>query len=175
MTTHQTKNINIISTKDSFHCSALRTVIFGCNAGLAAGAIVLVPVLILQLVRGVGVVPEMQLAASSLLGMSAYAGATGFILGTFLHFFVSVVPSVAYALVVRKLPSVNRWAWISGPILGVIVFFIMGLLVLPLTAFTTPVSVTPMPFVPALLIHMFGLGLPISLLIQRVWKSKRAL
>jgi uncharacterized membrane protein YagU involved in acid resistance len=134
---------------------------------MAAGIIVLVPVLILQVARGVGIVPEMQLAASSLMGMAAYAGATGLILGILLHFFVSIVPAVAYGLVAWRLPAVNRWAWIGGPVLGLIVFFFMGFVVLPLSAFATPASVTPMPFLPALLIHMFGLGLPIALIVQR--------
>jgi uncharacterized membrane protein YagU involved in acid resistance len=144
-------------------------VIVGLTAGVAVGLIVLVPVLILQAARGVAIVPEMQLAASSLMGISAYAGAAGLILGTLLHFFVSIVPAVAYALVAWRVPTVNRWAWIAGPALGIIVFFFMGFVVLPLSAFTTPASVTPMPFLPALLIHMFGLGLPIALFIQRGW------
>lgn len=146
-----------------------RAVSVGFSAGLTAGVIVLVPVLILQLSRGVGIVPEMQLAASSLMGMAAYAGATGFVLGTLLHFFVSVVPAVAYALVVWQVPVLNRWAWIGGPVLGIILFFFMGFVVLPLSAFTTPASVTLMPFVPALLIHMFGLGLPIAWVVRRGW------
>jgi hypothetical protein len=139
----------------------------GLTAGVAAGLIVLVPVLILQLARGIGVVPEMQLAASSLMGMAAYAGAAGLILGTLLHFFVSIVPALTYGLLASRLPVVNRLAWISGPVLGLIVFFFMGVVVLPHCAFTTPASVSPMPYVPALLIHMFALGLPISLIIRR--------
>lgn len=138
----------------------------GLTAGLADGVIVLVPVLILQGVRGVGVIPEMQLAASSVIGMAAYAGAFGFILGTVLHFFVATVPALAYALIAWRLPAVNRWAWFGGPVLGVLVFFFMGFVVLPLSAFTTPPTVTPMPFLAALLIHMFGLGLPIALIIR---------
>jgi hypothetical protein len=139
----------------------------GLAAGAATGLIVLVPVLILQLARGIGVVPEMQLAASSLMGMAAYAGATGLILGTLLHFFVSIVPALAYSLVASRLPVVHRLAWIAGPVLGLIVFFFMGMVVLPHSAFATPASVSPMPYVPALLIHMFALGLPIALIVRR--------
>ncbi|WP_286202825.1 hypothetical protein [Rhizobium lusitanum] len=141
----------------------------GLIAGLAAGVIVLVPVLILQTARDVRVVPEMQLAASSLMGMAAYSSAAGLILGTLLHFFVSIIPAVLYALVAWQVPTVNRWAWIGGPVLGIIVFFFMGFVVLPLSDFTTPASVTPMPFLPALLTHMFGLGLPIALIVRRGW------
>jgi hypothetical protein len=146
-----------------------RAIAIGFTAGAAAGIIVLVPVLILQLTRGIGVVPEMQLAASSVIGVAAYKGTAGLILGTLLHFFVAVVPAVAYALVAWRVPAVNRWAWIGGPVLGIIVFFFMGFVVLPRSAFTTPPSVTPMPFLPALLVHMFGLGLPIALIVQRRW------
>jgi uncharacterized membrane protein YagU involved in acid resistance len=145
----------------------LSAITTGLSAGLIAGVIVLIPVLILQTVRGVAVVPEMQLAASSLMGMAAYAGTTGLMLGIVLHFFVSIVPAVAYAIVAWKVPTINRWAWIGGPALGIIVFFFMGLVVLPFSAFTTPASVSPMPFLPALLIHMFALGLPIALIIRR--------
>jgi hypothetical protein len=143
------------------------TLTLGATAGIATGVIVLVPVLVLQLARGVGIIPEMQLAASSLMGMAAYAGAAGLILGTLLHFFVSIVPAIAYGLVAWRYPAVNRLAWIAGPMLGLIVFFFMGFIVLPLSAFSTPASVTPMPFIPAVLIHMFGLGLPIALIVRR--------
>jgi len=139
----------------------------GVTAGIVTGFIVLVPVLILQLVRGVGVIPEMQLAASSLMGMAAYAGAGGLIVGTVMHFFVSIMPAIVYALIAARLPVVNRLAWIAGPVLGLVVFFFMGVVILPHTAFTTPAGVSPMPYVPALLIHMFGLGLPIALLVRR--------
>jgi hypothetical protein len=71
-------------------------------------------------------------------------------------------------LIVRRLPELNRWAWLGGPLLGLAVFLVMGFIVLPRTAFITPPSVSPMPPAPALLIHMFGLGLPISLIIRRV-------
>lgn len=145
-----------------------RAVSIGLGAGVAAGFIVLIPVLILQLARGIGVVPEMQLAASSLMGMAAYSGITGLIVGILLHFFVSIVPAILYGLIVWRQPALNRLAWIGGPVLGISVFFFMSRVVLPLSAFTTPASVTPMPYLPALLIHIFGLGLPIALIIQRV-------
>jgi uncharacterized membrane protein YagU involved in acid resistance len=144
-----------------------RAVTIALAAGVAAGFIVLIPVLILQLARGIGVIPEMQLAASSLMGMAAYAGITGLIVGILLHFFVSIVPAIAYGLIAWRQPALNRYAWIGGPVLGISVFFFMSRVVLPLSAFTTPASVTPMPYLPALLIHIFCLGLPIALIIQR--------
>lgn len=116
----------------------------------------------------------MQLAASSIIGMAVYGGIGGLILGIVMHFFVSIVPALAYGLIAWRLPAVNGWAWIAGPVLGIVVFFFMGLVVLPLSVITMPASVTPMPYVPALLIHMFGLGLPIALIIQRGWSRSNA-
>lgn len=147
--------------------SLSRALVVGTAAGAITGVIVLVPVLVLQTARGIGVVPEMQLAASSVIGMQAYAGVPGLILGTLLHFFVSIVPALAYALVAWRAPKANRWAWIAGPVLGILVFFFMGFVVLPHSAFAVPPGITPMPFLAALLIHMFALGLPIALCVQR--------
>lgn len=146
----------------------------GLWAGFISGFVVLVPVLILQLSRGIGVVPEMQLAASSIIGIEAYEGITGFILGTLLHFFVSIVPAVAYALAGFWLPSLHRRKWLTGPLLGLLVFLFMGFVVLPRTNFITPPGVTPMPPFPALVIHMFGLGLPISLVVARIQSRRLA-
>jgi uncharacterized membrane protein YagU involved in acid resistance len=159
------KSSRTIATPNVSLAAAVRA---GIWAGLISGVVVLAPVFTLQLSRGIGVVPEMQLAASSVIGLSAYDGAEGFVLGTLLHFFVSVVPAISYALIVRRLPELNRWAWLGGPLLGLAVFLVMGFIVLPRTAFITPPSVSPMPPASALLIHMFGLGLPISLIIRRV-------
>jgi uncharacterized membrane protein YagU involved in acid resistance len=159
-------------TLKASHVSLAATARAGIWAGLVSGGVVLAPVLTLQLSRGVGVVPEMQLAASSVIGISAYEGTVGFVLGTLLHFFVSIVPAITYALIIRCLPALNRWAWVGGPVLGLLVFLVMGFIVLPRTAFITPPSVTPMPPLPALLIHMFGLGLPISLVIRTVGPVK---
>lgn len=141
---------------------------------MAVGVIVLVPVLLLQLSRGIGIVPEMQLAASSVIGMAAYDGSAGLLLGTILHFFVSIIPAVAYAFVAWRVPAVNRWPWLGGPALGIVVFFFMGLVVLPHSAFATPPTVTAMPFLPALLIHMFAFGLPIALIVRSRWLKLKA-
>jgi hypothetical protein len=167
MNTTDTRPILQATRPAHSHSSFTRALTRGTTAGVAAGFIVLVPVLILQLSRGIGVIPEMQLAASSLIGMTAYAGTSGLIVGALLHFFVSIVPAIVYALVASRLPVVNRLAWLGGPLLGIIIFFFMGFVVLPHSAFITPPSVSPMPLLPALLIHMFGLGLPIALIVRR--------
>ena len=145
-----------------------RAVAIGVTAGAVAAVIVLVPVLILQALRGVGVILEFQLTASSRMGKAAYASTVGpLLLGIVLHVFVSVVSGVAFSLAAWRIPLLNRWAWISGPVLGIGVFFFMGLVVMPLSAIAPPSPTTAMPFLPGLLIHMFGFGLPIALYVRR--------
>jgi uncharacterized membrane protein YagU involved in acid resistance len=161
--THMGMEKGIVATKASWR-QALR---WGVIAGLVAGSGGMIPVWLIQSSRGVGIIPQMQLAASGVIGMAAYDGLGGFFLGIAMHFFVSIVPAIAYAIVAWRLPLVDRLAWISGPLMGLVVFLFMGLVVLPLSAFAMPETMTAMPFVSALLIHMFAFGLPIALVVKR--------
>lgn len=151
------------------HANALRT---GLIAGLVTGAAGLIPVLILQKARGVGVIPEMQLAASSVMGLPAYDGAPGFFIGTALHFLVSVVPAIIFALAVARLPVLNRMPWLAGPAFGFGVFLVMGLIILPHSRFAVPAGVTSMPPLAALLVHLFLFGLPIALIVRHLSKDE---
>ena len=153
------------------HDNALRT---GLIAGLVTGAAGLVPVLILQMARGVGVIPEMQLAASSVMGLAAYNGASGFFIGTALHFLVSVIPAIIYAFAIVRLPVLNRMPWLAGPAFGFGVFLVMGLIILPHSRFAVPAGVTPMPPLAALLVHLFLFGLPIALIVRHLSGSEFA-
>lgn len=165
MTSSSFKEIE--SRSNLVHGSWRQPIRWGCIAGLAAGSIGMIPVWLLQSSRGVGIIPQMQLAASGVIGIAAYDGLGGVLLGIVMHFFVSIVPAIAYAFVAWRLPRIGRLAWVSGPFLGLVVFFFMGLVVLPLSAFTTPENMPAMPFVPALLIHMFAFGLPIALVVRK--------
>ena len=152
-----------VTARASWH-HAIR---WGLIAGLVAGSLGMIPVWLLQSARGVGIVPQMQLAASGVIGMAAYDGLGGFFLGIVMHFLVSIIPAIAYAIVAWRVPLVDRLAWVSGPLMGLVLFLFMGLVVLPLSAFAMPETMSAMPFVPALLIHMFAFGLPIALVVKR--------
>ncbi len=71
-----------------------------------------------------------------MIGMAAYEEIGGLILGIVMHLFVSIVPALAYGLIAWRLSATNRLAWVSGPMLGVLVFFFMGLVVLPHSVIT---------------------------------------
>lgn len=105
----------------------------------------------------------LQTVATGLLGESAYAGGVpAAVLGLASHFALSYGWAAFFVAVASRL----RWlvakpAW-SGPAFGVLVFFVMRLVVLPLSAFPYPVSFSQPGATLDLLSHMFFFGLPIA-------------
>jgi len=106
--------------------------------------------------------------ASGLLGAKAFqGGATTWILGLALHFFIALCAAAVYWLASRKLQFLRINFFVCGLFYGIAVFLVMNLVVLPLSAIPRPVG----PFTVAglyqgLLAHMFLVGLPISVSVR---------
>jgi hypothetical protein len=102
--------------------------------------------------------------AAGLLGKEALTGGTGvWILGLALHFAIALTAAAIYCAAGRKLEFLRSSFVICGLAYGVVIFLVMNLVVLPLSAFPFPIG----PFTvealrSGLLIHMFFIGLPIS-------------
>lgn len=109
----------------------------------------------------------LQSVASGLLGRSAYAGGLPTAaLGLGLHFFIAFVAAAVYFGASVKWPLLVRRAAPCGLVHGIAVFFFMRHVVLPLSAFQPGPFSWPL-FVNGLLIHAFGVGLPIALVARR--------
>jgi uncharacterized membrane protein YagU involved in acid resistance len=110
----------------------------------------------------------LQTVATGLLGESAYEGGTpAAVLGLAAHFGLSFLWAALFVAVAsRWLRLVARPAF-SGPAFGILVFFSMRLVVLPLSAFPYPVSFAQPGATLDLLSHMFFFGLPIALAAAR--------
>ena len=67
-----------------------------------------------------------------------------------------------------RMPALVRHPVVSGIAFGVVVFLVMRLVVLPLSAFPYPVSFKPLATVLDLLSHTFLFGVPIA------WAAGRA-
>lgn len=85
------------------------------------------------------------------------------------HFLIAMVAAIVFNLATRYLPSLVGHYLLSGALYGVIVFLSMNLVVIPLSAmpkrpFTLSGVITQM------LIHIFCVGLPISLAASRIWR-----
>lgn len=119
-----------------------------------------------------GLTPErlLQVVASGLLGKAAFSGGAALAaLGLACHFALSFLWMTLFLLAARRVPALAVRPLVSAVGFGILVFLIMRLVVLPLSAFPSPVTFKPLGTVLDLLSHMFLFGLPI------VWATRKSL
>jgi hypothetical protein len=102
--------------------------------------------------------------ASALLGKAAFSGGPGvWLLGITLHFAIALASAAIYCAAGRKLEFLRSSFVICGLAYGIVIFLVMNLVVLPLSAFPFPIGpFTVSALRSGLLVHMFFIGLPIS-------------
>jgi hypothetical protein len=101
--------------------------------------------------------------AGGVLGPSAMQGGTGvWLLGVFLHFFITCAAAAVYYAASRKLTFLTEHAFICGLFFGIAVYHVMNLIVLPLSALHFSGPFTLRGVIKGLLAHMFLVGLPIA-------------
>ncbi len=116
----------------------------------------------------------LQSVARGALGRSAYDG--GYktaALGLAFHFLIALIAADVYYLASRVLRFMVTQAVISGILYGVGVYLVMNCIVLRVSAFhlkTWPWAYPKSVLIGGLLIHMFGIGLPIALAVR--WGSR---
>ena len=114
-----------------------------------------------------------QVIASGLLGEAAFSGGTAIqALGIVCQFGLSLLWAAIFAVAARQLPGLARRPLLAGIAFGIVVFFCMRLVVLPLSAYPRPVSFKPLATVLDLLSHMFLFGTPIALSISRAERAR---
>jgi uncharacterized membrane protein YagU involved in acid resistance len=118
--------------------------------------------------RGTSPVRILQSVASGALGRSAFeGGARTAALGLVFHFLIATMAAAIYYLASRPLRLLVNYAVICGPLYGVCIYLVMNFVVLPLSAIGSRPAL-PLPvLISGLLIHMFGIGLPIALIVRR--------
>ena len=146
---------------------ALRAILLG---GLIAGILDISYACMFSYIRrGTSPVVILQSVASGALGRSAFeGGAKTAALGLFFHFLIATTAAAVYYLASRRLRFLVNHPCIFGPLYGIGVYLFMNLVVLPLSAIGP--RATPLPLsalIGGLLIHMFGIGLVIALVVRR--------
>jgi len=132
--------------------------------GLVAGVLDLADALIFFNLRGTPPVRLLQFIASGLLGNNAFRrGWAAAALGVVLHFIIAFGAAGAYVGASRFLSALILHALPCGLAYGLMVYFFMNLVVLPLSAVDMRPFAWPV-FINGILIHMLGIGLPIALL-----------
>jgi hypothetical protein len=117
--------------------------------------------------RGIEPLRVWQGVASGLMGERAFGlGWFGGAFGLVLHFLIALIVTTVFVGACQQFPALQQFYWISGPLYGVIVFLVMNLIVVPLSA--RPKRPAPVLVLAVqILIHMFFVGLPIAMAANR--------
>ena len=139
--------------------------------GLVVGTLDILSAFIIVLSRGSTIPRLLQFIASGLLGPQAFqGGAATAVLGLALHFFIAFALVVVFYAARSRFGILRDYAVSSGIIYGLIVYGVMNLIVLPLSAAKPRHSVSGDLIQVG--IHMFVIGLPTSLLLRRLSGAK---
>ena len=134
--------------------------------GLVAGTLDICSAFIHAATRGASPTRVLQFVASGLLGRRSFEGGpTTAALGLGLHFVIAFGATTVFYLASRRLPILHSRPIISGLVFGIGVWLFMNLIVVPLSAAIPRHS--PSSDLIQLGIHMFVIGLTISLLVRR--------
>jgi len=144
-----------------------RAVLWG---GLTAGTLDITAAFINSGLRGRNPMWVLQSIAAGLLGVDSFKGGPRTAaLGGALHFLIAFVACAVYFVASRKLEFLTQRFIVFGLLYGVVVYAFMYLVVLRL-AFQNRIAYTTAAVITGLLIHMFCVGLPISIVIHRFSK-----
>lgn len=157
---------NIITTGGQ--SMPVRAILIG---GLTAGALDLGFAFSFWALKGVAPVAVLRGIATGLLGPAARTGAAPVFLGLISHFMLSLLFAAAFVLIVSRVASLGRQSpWLTGPLYGIAVYFLMNRVVLPLSNFAVPADGMRLS-IPDIAAHMFLFGLPIALAAHRWVRS----
>ena len=130
---------------------------------LAVGLLDIIDAFVFFGLRDVAPAVILQAIASGVLGQAAYeGGAATAALGALLHFLIASIIVATYFLASRWIPALRDRPLLFGPLYGVIVYAVMSLAVIPLSAAVTGPR-TMASVINGVLIHAFGVGLPAAL------------
>jgi uncharacterized membrane protein YagU involved in acid resistance len=151
--------------------SRLRAVFIG---GAIAGALDILFAITWAAVNGRTPAWLLQTIATGLLGKTAYeSGLPAVIIGLAAHFALSFIWAAFFVAAAARLPRLLARPAFTGPAFGILVFFTMRLVVLPLSAFPYPASFSQPGATLDLLSHMFFFGLPIALAAAQADSTER--
>lgn len=133
------------------------------TGGTIAGALDMLFAISFAGYNGMAPARLLQTVASGALGNAAFSGgASAAAIGLACHFALSYAWAGIFVAAARAAPVLMRRPVLSGIAFGVIVFFTMRLVVLPLSAFPFPVRFKPLASILDLMSHMFLFGVPIA-------------
>jgi hypothetical protein len=149
----------------STRLSGPRVVAFGT---IVVGAIDAVDAIVVFGLRGVSPVRIFQGIARGLLGPAAIRGGLpAAFLGLLIHLFVAFGIVTTYYVASRKLRILKTHPVLCGAVYGVLAYFFMNRVVIPLSAIGGGGAFSLPLFINGILIHAFGIGIPTALIVAR--------
>ncbi len=146
------------------------------SGGVLAGALDIVFAISYAAYNGTRPVRLLQIVASGLFGDAAFAGGASMAaLGLGLHFGMSILWAGVFLTLAWLRPAIVLHPFLSGIVFGVVVFIVMRLVILPLSAFPYPVTFKPLATTLDLLSHTLLFGVPIALAIRKAVRGGPAL
>jgi len=134
-------------------------------AGATCGVLDITSALTLSKLQGMDAVRLLQGIASGLLGPKSFTGGRGTAaLGLGFHFLIACVAAAVYYTASRRLTLLQAHFMLCGLLYGIAVHLFMSFVVLPLSLLPRRFSIKR--FATQLVIHMFFVGLPISLIVR---------
>jgi len=112
-----------------------------------------------------------RVIAAGLLGRTALQGGAGtYALGIFLQFFIATSAAALYYAASKRLAFLKEHPLVCGLFYGIAIFLVMNLIVVPLSALHGRGPFQLAGLIQGLLVHMFLIGLPISLSVRHFSK-----
>lgn len=113
--------------------------------------------------RGTQPMTLLQFVASGLLGKASFeGGATTAALGLLLHYLMMLLIAAIFYGISRQLPFLVRKPFVWGPVYGFLVYWVMNLLVMQLSATPNKWRFAALSFATGILVHMFFIGATIA-------------
>ncbi len=137
--------------------------------GLIAGTLDILYAIGFSAWRGTPPQTLLQFVASGLLGPASFEGGSATAaLGLLLHYLMMLLIAAIFYSLSRQLPFLLRKPIVWGPVFGFLVYWVMNLVVMQLSATPNKWRFIPISFATGILVHMFCIGFPIA------WTAARA-
>src|ERR1044071_6594787 len=127
--------------------------------GLVAGTLDITYAISYSAWRGMAPQALLQFVASGLLGPPSFEGGIGTAaIGLLLHYLMMLLIAAIFFGISRQLPFLVRKPFIWGPVYGFLVYWVMNLVVMQLSATPNKWRFIPLSFATGIIVHMFLIG-----------------
>jgi hypothetical protein len=155
-----------LSSKSNSSSGVLKAIVV---TGLIAGTLDITTAMI---VYKVPPFPMGRFIASGAFGKDAFSGGTPMaLLGILFHYIIAFSWTILFFILYPKIPLLGKNKYVTGVLYGIMVWLVMNLVILPMTNVTRG-EMKLIPSLIGMVILIFMIGLPISILAHRYYSRK---